>query len=65
MDVGILRVAMVSLGSICCLSMFSITLLAALGREIPPSLASMGATAAGALVGIAVPTQINRNSDSR
>jgi hypothetical protein len=65
MDVGILRVAVIALGFICGLSLLSITTLAILGREIPPSLASMGGMAGGALVGICVPTQINRNSDSR
>ena len=65
MDVSLLRVCVVSLASICGLCVVGGTIIASIGREIPPVLASIGSTAAGALVGILVVpgSQFQRNSN--
>ena len=68
MDASLLRICVVSLASVCGLSVIGCTIIACFGREIPPILASIGSTAAGALVGILVlpnGAAFQRNSDGQ
>jgi hypothetical protein len=51
-DVVTHRIAVGSLGASVLLTALAITVLAVLGREVPPSLPALGGTALGALTGM-------------
>lgn len=55
MDVSILRLVVVSIGAIGCLCVGGLVICAAMGREPPASLGTIGGMAIGALCGILVP----------
>lgn len=56
MDATVLRMVVVALGLVCTICLVGIILLASLGQEPPAALAAICSIAAGALVGILVPS---------
>ncbi len=59
MDVSVLRGVVFALGSVCCLAVGDIVIVAASGHEPPPSLGTLASMCAGALVGILVTPRPN------